>query len=446
MRSPEARTRLSCAALLLVLPRRLRFAGLTLAGIDRRPGEAEFDGQRRRLRPALAAALGVHGGVSGPAKRLGVAAAFVDGRLVDGDVTIRGGEIEAVAVVGSGARGSQLRGVAIPGLLDAQVNGYAGVDVLAADHDELRQLGAALRRDGVSAYQPTLITAPEDEVIGALRRIASLPEASDDEAAIVGVHLEGPFLSPERPGAHPVEHLRSPDVGLLRRLLDAGPVSMVTLAPELPGALELIELCVARGIVVSLGHSRSGREDVERALVAGATTVTHLFNAMGPLSARSPGLAGAALASDDWAIQLIADGVHVADELVKLAFAAAPGRCSLVSDAIAAATLGDGTYRLGPIDVEVRDGVARRSDGTLAGGVAPLATSLARLCQLGVAPTDAIAAVTARPARLLLGRERSVGLQVGDPADLVVLDDEYRIRTVLVRGRELERPTAGALA
>ncbi len=384
--------------------------------------------------------------VSGPAKRLGVVAAFVDGRLVDGDVTIRGGEIEAIGVVGSGPRGSQLRGVAIPGLLDAQVNGYAGVDVLAADHEQLKALGAALRRDGVSAYQPTLITAPEDEVIGALRRIASLPEASDDEAAIVGVHLEGPFLSPERPGAHPVEHLRSPDVGLLRRLLDAGPVSMVTLAPELPGALELIELCTARGVVVSLGHSEADAEDVERALAAGAAAVTHLFNAMAPLSARSPGLAGAALASENCAIQLIADGVHVAGDLVRLAFTAAPGRCSLVSDAIAAASLGDGSYRLGPIEVEVRDGVARRSDGTLAGGVTPLATGLAWLHRLGVGPADAIAAVTARPTGLLLGRERSVGLQVGDPADLVVLDDEYRIRAVLSRGGELDRPTAGALA
>jgi N-acetylglucosamine-6-phosphate deacetylase len=391
-------------------------------------------------------AFGVRGGVPGPTKRLGVAAAFVDGRLVDGDVAIRGGEIEAIGVVGSGDRGSRPGGVAIPGLLDAQVNGYAGVDVLAADHEQLKALGAALRRDGVSAYQPTMITAPEDQVIAALGRIASLPEASDDEAAIVGAHLEGPFLSPRRPGAHPVEHLRPPDVGLLQRLLDAGPVSMVTLAPELPGALELIQLCTARGVVVSLGHSEADAEDVERALAAGAAAVTHLFNAMAPLSARAPGLAGAALASENCEIQLIADGVHVADDLVRLAFTAAPGRCSVVSDAIAAASLGDGSYRLGPIEVEVREGVARRSDGTLAGGVASLAASLPRLRRLGVEPADAISAVTARPAQLLLGRERSAGLRTGDPADVVVLDDDHRIRTVLARGSELERPAAGVLA
>jgi len=374
--------------------------------------------------------------VSGPVKRLGVAAAFTGGRLVAGDVAVRGGEIDAIGLPGQGS------GVAIPGLIDAQVNGYAGVDVLAADHDELRQLGAALRRDGVSAYQPTLITAPEDDLIAALRRIDSMPRPVREEASIVGVHLEGPFLSPARPGAHPVEHLRLPDAGLLERLLDAGPVSMVTLAPELPGALELITLCARRGIVVSLGHSDGSAADFAQALEAGAGAVTHLFNGMAPLTARAPGLAGAALASDGCAIQLIADGFHLSDELIRLAFTAAPGRCSLVSDAIAAASLTDGSYRLGPVDVEVRDGVARRPDGTLAGGVAPLATGLVTLRRLGIDPADAIAAVTARPARLLR-RERIDCLRRGEPADLVVLDDEHRIRTVLAAGRELERSTAG---
>jgi len=370
-------------------------------------------------------------------KRLGVAAAFVDGRLVAGDVAVRDREIAAVGLPGRGS------GVAIPGLIDAQANGFAGVDALTADHDELRQLGAALRRDGVGAYQPTLITAPEDDLIAALRRIGSMPEASSEEASIVGVHLEGPFLSPKRPGAHPVEYLRAPDAALLERLLDAGPVSMVTLAPELPGALELIRLCVARGTVVSLGHSDAGADDVSRALAAGAGAVTHLFNAMAPLSARAPGLAGAALASDGCGIQLIADSSNVADELVRLAFNAAPGRCSLVSDAIAAATLSDGSYHLGPVEVEVRDGVPRRRDGTIAGAVAPLATGLVRLRRLGIEPADAIAAVTSRPARLL--RREGIGdLRPGGPADLVVLDDEHRIRTVLAAGSELDRDLAGA--
>ncbi len=160
---------------------------------------------------------------------------------------------------------------------------------------------------------------------------------------------------------------------------------MVTLAPELSGALELIELCVRRGIVVSLGHSKASADEAARAFAAGASAVTHLFNAMAPIGGRAPGLAGTALATDG--IGDPADRrrrAHVSDELIRLAFAAAPGRCSLVSDAIAAAGLGDGDYRLGAVAIEVRGGVARRADGTLAGSAARLRDGLARLAELGI--------------------------------------------------------------
>ena len=157
----------------------------------------------------------------------------------------------------------------------------------------------------------------------------------------------------------------------------------------------------------------------------------------------SPGLRAPRWRSTGCAIQLIADGVHVADELIRLAFAAAPDRCSLVSDAIAAATLPDGAYPLGPVTVEVRDGVARRPDGTLAGSVTRLADGLARLREIGIEPIDAIAAVTARPARLL-GESRFGRLWRGGPADLVVIDDDFRIRTVLAGGREVGQPGSAA--
>ncbi len=410
-------------------------AVMVLGGVDRARADTELDRHRGKLRPALAAlsAPKPTGPAKGPSRRLGVAAALVDGRLVHGDVAVCGGEIEAVGLSGSG------RGLAIPGLVDAQVNGYAGVDALAADGEQLVQMGAALLRDGVRAYQPTLITAPVQDMVAALERIARLPDPAGAAASVLGVHLEGPFLSPERAGAHPREHLRRPDVRLLGRLLDAGPVRMVTLAPELPGALELIALCVKRGVIVSLGHSEAAAPEAAAALAAGAGAVTHLFNAMAPIGARVPGLAGTALASSDCAIQLIGDGVHVADELIRLAFAAAPDRCSLVSDAIAAATLPDGTYPLGPVAVEVRGGVARRPDGTLAGSIAGLADGLARLRGIGIEPIDAIAAVTARPARLL-GASRFGRLWRGGPADLVVIDEDHRIRAVLAAGREVEQP------
>ena len=235
---------------------------------------------------------------------------------------------------------------------------------------------------------------------------------------------------------HPPEHLRAPDAALLERLLDAGPVTTVTLAPELPGALELIELCVARGVAVWLGHSQANAAQARRAFEAGAVAVTHLFNAMEPMRAREPGLAGTALATSGIAIQLIGDGLHVSDELLRIAFAAAPGRCSLVTDAVEAAGLPDGAYRLGGVEIEAEDGVSRRADGVLAGGTQRLADGLVHLGALGLDPADAVAAVTERPGRVLgggLGR-----LEPGGPADLLVVDEELRIRETLLAGRRIE--------
>jgi N-acetylglucosamine-6-phosphate deacetylase len=320
-------------------------------------------------------------------------------------------------------------------MVDPQINGYAGTDLLGADVDQLLAAGAAILRDGVTAYLPTLITGPEEETIAAIKRIASL-SPSGEGATPIGVHLEGPFLSPDRAGAHPVEHLRAPDVRLLERLLDAGPVRMVTLAPELPGALDLIEMCVRRGVAVSLGHSEADAGMAIAAEHAGAGAVTHLFNAMPSVSARVPGLAGYALSGGQLGIQLIADGVHVADELIRLAFAVAHARCSLVSDAMAAATLADGRYQLGTVTVDVSGGVARLPDGTLAGSTAPIATGLAHLHKLGIDAVDAIAAVSERPARML-GEKRHGRLQLGGVADVVVIDEEHRVTSVFVAGREV---------
>jgi N-acetylglucosamine-6-phosphate deacetylase len=290
--------------------------------------------------------------------------------------------------------------------------------------------------DGVSAYQPTLITAAEADLLAALRRLANEVERQPTGARITGIHLEGPFLSPDRSGVHPPEHLRVPDPALLERLLDAGPVRTVTLAPELPGALELIELCVARGVAVWLGHSQANAAQARRAFETGAAAVTHLFNAMEPVSAREPGLAGTALATRGVAIQLIGDGLHVSDELLRVAFAAAPGRCSLVTDAVEAARVPDGPYRLGGVEIEAEDGVSRRADGVLAGSTSRLADGLVRLGALGLDAADAAAAVTERPGRLLgvpFGR-----LEPGAPADLLVIDEELRIRETLSAGRRLE--------
>lgn len=347
--------------------------------------------------------------------KLGVEAAFVGGELVPGDVEIAGGRIDAVGLEPAG------NGIAVPGFVDVQVNGFAGVDFAAADTDGYHRAGEALLATGVTAFRPTFITAPEDDLVAAL---GAVPDV-DVGPRILGAHVEGPFISPARLGAHPAGARRDPDAGLMRRLLEAGPVAHVTLAPELPGALELVDLLVAQGVVVACGHSDATAEEAAAAFARGARTATHLFNAMRPLRHRDPGIAGAALADPRVTVQLIADGIHLADEVVRIAFAAARRRVALVTDAIAAATLGDGSYRLGGVDVEVRDGVARGAGGMLAGSVVTMDESVRRVHALGVPLEETLAAASANGS-----------LAPGTPADVVVLDDRLEVRRVLVAGVE----------
>jgi N-acetylglucosamine-6-phosphate deacetylase len=359
--------------------------------------------------------------------RLGVEAAVVDGALVPGDVTIANGSVADVAV----SRGSG-RGIAVPGFVDLQVNGFGGVDFAAADADGYRRAGAALLETGVTAFQPTFVTAPEADLVSALREIPSEPIGP----RILGAHLEGPFLSPARLGAHPAAGRRDPDAALLDRLLDAGPVSQMTLAPELPGALELIDRLQARDILVSCGHSNATAEEATAAFDRGVRSVTHLFNAMRPFAHRDPGLAGAALARDDVVVQLILDGHHLADDTAAVVWKAAAGRVAIVTDAMAATGVGDGRYRLGGVEVEVRDGVARRTeDGVLAGSVGTMIEAIRKLHALGAPLPQAIAAATSVPGRL--SRRVSGVLHAGGDADLVILDDRLEIRAVFVGGKEL---------
>jgi N-acetylglucosamine-6-phosphate deacetylase len=309
------------------------------------------------------------------------------------------------------------------------VNGFAGVDFFAADAGGYKRAGEALLECGVTAYQPTFITSPEEELTAALREIPRNGAAP----RILGAHLEGPFIAPERLGTHPAESRRDPDTELLQRLLDAGPVSHVTLAPELPGAFELVDLLRGRGVTVSCGHSNATAKQAREAFARGAKTVTHIFNAMRPFAAREPGLAGAALVSSDVVVQVILDGVHLADDTARLVWRAAGGRVALVTDAISAAGAGDGSYRLAGIDFEVENGVARRADRVLAGSTVPMIEAVRNLVALGAPLAAALAAASAVPARIA-GRPELGTLEPGSDADIVVLDDRLEIVRVLVAG------------
>jgi len=326
-----------------------------------------------------------------------------------------------VAAVGLAPRGR--RGVAVPGLVDLQVNGYAGVDFLGASAAGWARAGEALLAAGVAAYQPTFVTAPEDALVEALR---GLPPAAAPGALVVGAQLEGPFLSAARLGAHPAEHRREPDPELLDRLLSAGRVTTLTLAPELPGALELVRRAREQGVVVGAGHSEATAAQAHAAFDAGVSTVNHLFNAMPPPAAREPGLVGAALTRADVVVQVLVDGRHLADETVRLVWAAARGRVALVSDATAAAAAPAGSYRLGETAIELAGGVPVRADGALAGTAIALLDAVRNLHALGVPFEDAVGAATAVPARVLRRPDLGV-LEPGSHGGVAVLDDRLEL-------------------
>lgn len=356
--------------------------------------------------------------------RLGVEAALVHGRLVRGDVEVVDG-----AIVGYGLASPNGRGVAAPGFVDLQVNGFAGVDLLEADADGYRRAGDALLETGVTAFLPTFITAPEEQLLAALRAVP----ATSEGPRVLGVHLEGPFLAPGKLGTHPPAARRDPDAELLERLLGAGPVRLVTLAPELEGADSLIGLLRERGVVVSCGHSDATAAEANAAFDLGVRTVTHVFNAMRPFRHRDPGIAGAALARDDVVVQAIVDGIHLAPETTKVVWRAAAGRVALVTDAVAGAGTTDGSYSLGDVEVDVRDGVVRGPDGVLAGSVLTMIEAVRNLHALGVPVAEALEAASGVPARVL-GLSAVGRLEPGAPADVVVLDDGLEIERVLVGG------------
>jgi N-acetylglucosamine-6-phosphate deacetylase len=361
--------------------------------------------------------------VSAPDHRLGVRAALVDGTEVPGDVAVADGRIAAVGLQPAGPAG-----LAIPGLVDLHVNGAGAVDLLEAGPAGVLEVGAALARHGVTAWQPTLVSAPEARLAHAVRAVAAALELGH-ATRLLGVHLEGPFISPGFPGAHDPAHLRDPDTGLVDRLGELGPISMVTLAPELTGGLELIADLHARGVVASIGHSDATAADTHAAITAGAHALTHAWNAHRPLRARDPGPAGVALTHPAVAVMAIADGVHVAPDLVSLTATAAGERLCAVSDLTGPS--------LGGRPVEVRDGAARLA-GTdaLAGGAQPLDGALRRLVALGLPLARAVHACSTAPAALL-GRQGELGtLRPGAAADVAVLDEELRVVRTLNGGQE----------
>jgi N-acetylglucosamine-6-phosphate deacetylase len=369
--------------------------------------------------------------------------------VADGWVAISGDRIEAV---GTGTPPQPPMwplpdGVLAPGLIDAQCNGAFGVDLAAADDEAWDLVLRSLPATGVTAVVPTFISAPLHQLRDALRMAAPRIRAArrvpaPGRARPLGIHVEGPFLNERRRGAHDASLLCDPDPDRVQILLEAGGDAMlyVTLAPERDGSLAAIEHLVGAGVRVAVGHSDASDERVRMAADAGASLVTHLYNAQRPFSHRNPGVVGAALTDDRLTSGLIADLHHVAPTALVLAFRAAPRRIMLVTDATAALGMPPGTYDLGGQPTTVRDGEPPlRADGTLSGSALRLDTAIGNAVRCGIDPTDALLAATRIPADAL-GRDDLGRLEPGSTADLVWLGTDWQHRRTWIGGQPTPAP------
>nr|NLI49944.1 N-acetylglucosamine-6-phosphate deacetylase [Propionibacterium sp.] len=358
------------------------------------------------------------------------AARLHDGTAVQpgGVLVTEGGRVAAVEPAGSPADVDLGSWTLVPGFVDVHAHGGGG----ASFADDPAAALATHRRHGTTSSVASLVSQSLDTLEAQVRTLAPLVAAGE----LAGVHLEGPWLAPGRKGAHPADQLRAPAPADVARLLDAGAgaVRMVTLAPELEGGLAAVGLIAGRGLVVAIGHTDAPAEVVARAIGAGATGATHLFNAMPPLHHRHPGPVLALLADDRVWLELVCDGVHLDPALVAYLVRQHPGRVVFVTDAIAAAGSPDGAYRLGDLPVEVTGGVARiAGTDTIAGSTLTLDAALRTAIAAGVDWAVAVRAATANPAAYL--RLAEVGALVpGAWADAVALDADWRVRAVLRRG------------
>jgi N-acetylglucosamine-6-phosphate deacetylase len=357
-------------------------------------------------------------------------------------------EVDGDRIIGSG-RGEPPRtpdvvlddGILAPGLIDAQINGAFSVDFADADADDVRGVAERMLSTGVTAMVPTFITATVDQLVEQVRRYEAARESTNTAGSatrLLPAHVEGPFLSPRRRGAHREALLVDPTPERVAALIELAPaISYVTLAPEREGALRAIADFVAAGVRVAVGHSDATDDQVRAAADAGATLVTHLYNAQSPFHHRAPGVVGAALTDPRLTVGLIADGHHVEPTAVRLTFAAAPGRVMLVTDAVAALGMPPGVYELGGDQLEVIAGSPPlRADGTIAGADEPLDANLGHTVDVGISIFDAIRAATRTPADALgltdLGR-----IEPGARADLVLLGDDLRARTTWLAGQRV---------
>lgn len=333
----------------------------------------------------------------------------------------------------------------VPGFIDLQVNGSHGIDVMSASPPALRALGEHLAREGTTAWLPTAVTSPIDAIervhgaiAEAIAQARSDPPAASMAAAILGMHLEGPFISPRRLGAHPPLNLE-PRGDDFERAAVMRELKLVTLAPELPGALEAIARLTARGVAVSIGHTDATLEEARAGISAGARMFTHLYNAMRPLGHRDPGVIAAALAKSEARPALIPDGIHVHPEMLRLVYLARGMKGIVItSDKVALAGTAPGAaFEVGRARAKIDRGAARLPDGTLAGSIISMLDGVRLMVrEVGVPLAEAAVMAATNPAAVAGFRDRG-RLDPGARADLIVMSRALELKAVFIAGREL---------
>ena len=376
--------------------------------------------------------------------------------ISDGIVVVEGSRITALGHrdeirVPAGAADYVATGLTVvPGFVDVHIHGAGGHDVMEGNARALDRIASAVARHGTTSFIATTVTAPVEETCHSLEGIARYIRAQEESgdtaensrlaAEILGIHLEGPFISKARRGVHPPDAIAKPSVEVLEKFLKAsdGLVKILTLAPELPGAIPLIESAMAAKIVAALGHTDADYDQARAAIHAGASHAVHFYNAMRPFAHRDPGVVGAILTDPEVTAEVIADGVHVAGAAIQVLIGCKGfDAVLLASDAIAATGMPDGNYRLGNREVTVKDGVARNSEGKLAGSTLTLDRALRNVVALGVPLREAIRMATILPARRLgLAGKKGI-IAVGADADLVALTPDLRVAGVMTRGAGL---------
>ncbi len=322
----------------------------------------------------------------------------------------------------------------LPGLIDVHSHGACGYDFSDADEEGLKTILAYQRAHGITTYCPTSMTLPKEQLKNIFATVSAVSsDAGDREMAHVGgINMEGPFLDPVKKGAHVAAHIAAPDAEFFRECNAScgNMIRLVTLAPNVPGAMDFIKE-LHDDVVISLGHTSADYATCRDAIEAGANHVTHLYNAMMPFAHRDPGLVGAAAESEDCMVELICDGIHIHESVVRATFKLFPGRVVLISDSMRAAGMNDGTYDLGGQEVTVCGKLATLSDGTIAGSVANLYDGMRTAVSFGIPLEEAIAAATIHPARSI-GIDDQVGsLTPGKRADILLADKDLKLVRVI---------------